>query len=50
MKGITIQEVAKHNKPNDCWIIIQGKVYDVTSFLKEHPGKFNIQLGNEKSP
>lgn len=30
--------VQQHNKPDDCWVIIHGKVYDVTGFLGEHPG------------
>ncbi|KAI4347060.1 hypothetical protein L6164_007909 [Bauhinia variegata] len=31
-------EVALHNKRTDCWIIIKNKVYDVTSYVEEHPG------------
>jgi hypothetical protein len=34
----TKAEVAKHDTVNDCWMIINGKVYDVTPFVDEHPG------------
>jgi len=34
----TKAEVAKHDTVHDCWMIINGKVYDVTPFVDEHPG------------
>ena len=27
---LTLEEVAKHNKPDDCWVILNGRAYDVT--------------------
>lgn len=39
-KTITVshQELAKHNKPEDCWMAVRGKVYNVTRYLDFHPG------------
>jgi succinate dehydrogenase/fumarate reductase flavoprotein subunit/predicted heme/steroid binding protein len=34
----TAADVAKHNKKDDCWVIVDGQVLDVTSFLPDHPG------------
>ncbi|KAK1751247.1 hypothetical protein QBC47DRAFT_454634 [Echria macrotheca] len=31
-------DVQKHNKPNDVWLILHNKVYDVTAYLQDHPG------------
>jgi len=35
---LSSSEAAKHNAPSDCWLIIKGKVYDVSNFLNIHPG------------
>ena len=40
----TKQEVASHNTAQDCWIIINGSVYDITNFVEEHPGGPEILL------
>jgi cytochrome b involved in lipid metabolism len=37
-KGIVMEEVIKHDNKNDCWLLIDGKVYDVTEFIGSHPG------------
>ena len=35
---LTAAEVSKHDSASDCWSIVQGKVYDLTSFVSRHPG------------
>lgn len=36
--GWTVNEVAQHNTRDDCWMIIDGKAYDVTPWIDSHPG------------
>lgn len=33
----TVEEVALHNSASDCWTIVDGFVYDVTTFANRHP-------------
>lgn len=35
---LTAQEIAKHNNSSDCWLIINQNVYNVTTYLNQHPG------------
>ena len=35
---VSAEEVAKHSKEDDCWIVVNGKVYDLTKFAPSHPG------------
>mmetsp|Transcript_61983 Transcript_61983/g.202173 ORF Transcript_61983/g.202173 Transcript_61983/m.202173 type:complete len:108 (+) Transcript_61983:80-403(+) len=37
-RAISAEELAGHRAENDCWIAIHGDVYDVSSFVGEHPG------------
>ncbi|PFH58278.1 hypothetical protein XA68_13925 [Ophiocordyceps unilateralis] len=32
------KQIAEHNKPEDAWLIIHGKVYDLSNYMKDHPG------------
>jgi fatty acid desaturase/predicted heme/steroid binding protein len=34
----TLAQVAKHDKRDDAWLVVENKVYDVTSFVASHPG------------
>jgi cytochrome b involved in lipid metabolism len=37
----TATDVATHNSQSNCWIIVSGKVYNVTQYIPFHPGGAN---------
>jgi len=37
-RQISVEEISKHNTAEDCWIVVDGKVWDLTEFAPEHPG------------
>ncbi|CAF1335639.1 unnamed protein product [Didymodactylos carnosus] len=43
-KEYTLKEVSNHYRENDCWMIIRDIVYDLTNFIKEHPGGHDIMM------
>ncbi|XP_019871500.1 cytochrome b5 [Aethina tumida] len=40
----TLAQVKEHNDNKSTWIVIHNNVYDVTSFLNEHPGGEEVLL------
>lgn len=44
-RGIVMDELSSHSTKADCWLAIEGKVYDVTKFIPMHPGKDMILAG-----
>jgi cytochrome b involved in lipid metabolism len=38
IKEFTLQDVAQHASPSDCYLSINGGVYDVSSYISYHPG------------
>lgn len=49
-KNRSLAHVASHNTPDDCWTAVDGNVYDVSSFVSQHPGgaeKISQVCGNE---
>lgn len=43
---ITLDEMRKHTTEESCWIAVRGEVFDVTPFIDEHPGGFDIIISN----
>ncbi|TVY31745.1 Cytochrome b2, mitochondrial, partial [Lachnellula subtilissima] len=44
VKTFDAADIVSHNKPDDCWVILYGDVWDVTEFLPSHPGGSSIIL------
>jgi cytochrome b involved in lipid metabolism len=44
-KQITMTEVTQHADQSSCWMVIGNNVYDVTSYVSQHPGGDMILSG-----
>ncbi|KAL4064553.1 acyl-CoA dehydrogenase/oxidase [Scleroderma citrinum] len=47
LKEFTLEEVAQHNRPDDLWVAIDGKVYDLSRFKDLHPGGISVLTDEE---
>lgn len=65
LKTYTLTEVALHNKSTDCWSVVSKTVYNLTTWIAQHPGgesaiksmcgidatvMFNSQHGGQSNP
>eukprot|EP00510_Aplanochytrium_minuta_P001036 CAMPEP_0184018948 /NCGR_PEP_ID=MMETSP0954-20121128/8460_1 /TAXON_ID=627963 /ORGANISM="Aplanochytrium sp, Strain PBS07" /LENGTH=77 /DNA_ID=CAMNT_0026300521 /DNA_START=201 /DNA_END=434 /DNA_ORIENTATION=+ len=41
-----MEEVSEHVYEDDVWVVIYGKVYDVTEWQEDHPGGDLVFLDN----
>ncbi|ORX93618.1 FMN-dependent dehydrogenase-domain-containing protein [Clohesyomyces aquaticus] len=37
-QALSLGDIRSHNTPDDCWIAVSSKVWDVTDLLNNHPG------------
>ncbi|KXG47578.1 Cytochrome b5 [Penicillium griseofulvum] len=44
LKEFDASEVATHKTKNDLFVIIHGKVYDITNYVRDHPGGADVLL------
>ena len=44
LRLFSLKEVAQHCTADSCWMVIKDKVYDLTDFIHDHPGGYEIML------
>ena len=44
-KNYTLAQIAQHPNAQSCWTAVNGGVYDVTSWINQHPGGSEAILG-----
>ena len=52
LRQITMEEVEQHDTEESLWTVLNGKVYDLTTYLDYHPGgakKLILGAGNDCS-
>lgn len=40
----TLEQVSWHDTADDCWIVLNDKVYNITKLIRNHPGGFEVLL------
>lgn len=42
LPSYTLAQVAAHAGPEDCWIAVESKVYDISAYLPQHPAPLSV--------
>ena len=37
-RPVSVEEIKKHASEQDCWIVVDDVVWDITEFIPSHPG------------
>eukprot|EP00898_Chlorokybus_atmophyticus_P001101 jgi/Chlat1/1992/Chrsp158S02294 len=46
LRRVTMEEVKRHKSPDDAWMVLRGKVYNISPYLSFHPGgRDKLMLG-----
>ena len=40
-ESFTMQDIMYHNNSSSAWTVVNGRVYDITNFLNQHPGGYS---------
>lgn len=43
-RRISAEELSRHMLADDCWMAIDGQVYDLTEYLPDHPSRPSVIL------
>ncbi|UZJ51615.1 hypothetical protein CBS101457_000935 [Exobasidium rhododendri] len=43
-KKVTMEQLNEHKSQGDLWLLVEGKVYDLSKFADEHPGGDEVLL------
>ncbi len=41
----TLAQVSTHNSASDCWSVVSGGVYNLTTWISQHPGGASAIIG-----
>lgn len=44
--GYSMAQIATHNTVSNCWLLMNGKVYNVTNYISSHPGGSSVINSN----